>query len=418
MSRNKILPILPKRTVILIATFVLLIVSGNPLMAQQSLNVKEKWSFDSSDSITKCIEHTDTGETICFFSNFICIDTIREGGYKGYPTHKFENGILFENGKRIILGVNERIVSSSQNKILTNQITWKDYTATFRLYELVNNDLKLINQISKSGEYNGRILRSGNIVFDDYYELACMNIEIFSEKFDLLEVFQPFSKRGFENLKYIDNENEVLFLAGDYANESKVLIVDSKSGHLKYEKEFYIPCSVLKSFGNYFISYGMQKLTAVDNTGMLLWQKEILLPQKKFAGNSVQHSLYITEKANIQKLDIRNGVKLWVRNFGELLNDEEYIYSPYPSNGRIKVLCFEAFPDKDILAVVLGYLKRGSSKSNTVKHSYKLFLLNGSGEIIIEQDGFNETYLLQMIITEKGLKIINDREETYYELDE
>lgn len=395
-----------------------------PYMTLAQFNKKEIALNYSCDNVYDVILLTPSNRYAKLISKEIGLEPIISGGYKGYSDMIFQNSVVFQDQQPIMLSRNENFIYSNvtENKLFTTENHWTTGEVSFKLYNLENQNLALINEVVKPIPYSIDYNTKGNIVvLTDYDERFGRTIDIYSsDNFNAITSLKPFGKQGFEDMIFFEDE---LFLyalfksvvTSSYPNESiKIYQISLKTGQILQEKNLNIPLNIAGFYvtDEYFIIYSYNKVIAYNYLGDKVWSNDFTIQEIKTDIDA--KILYLGLSDMIVALNLESGQPLWKRNFRDFYKDKLMGLPDNMPNINIRPVFFDLIDDQ--LAVIISQTSYGSVRRYP-KYLTKLFVFNSEGNITVTENILSsKTRLLKCFFQNmNSFTVFSDKAMTRYE---
>ena len=395
-----------------------------PYMTMAQFTKKEIALNNSGDNVYDVITLTPPNGYVKLVSKEIGLEPIVSGWYKGYSDMISQNSVVFQDQQPIILPKYENFIYSNvtENKLFTTENRWGTGEVSFKLYNLKNQKLSLINEVVKPFPYLITYNTKGNIaVLTDYYETFGRTIDIYSsDNFNAITSLKPFGKKGFEDMIFFEDE---LFLyalfkpvvTSSYSNEPiKIYQISLNTGEILLEKVLSIPLNIVGFYvtDEYFIMYSYNKVIAYNYLGDQVWGNDITIHEIEVDIDA--KILYLGLSDMIVALNLESGQPLWTRNFHNFYKDKLMGLPDNMPNINIRPIFFDLFDNQ--LAVIISQTSYGSVRRYP-KYLTKLFVFDSEGNITATENILSsETRLFKCFFQNiNSFTVFSDKAMTHYE---
>ena len=397
-----------------------------PYMTTAQFNKKEIALNISCENVYDVILLTPSNRYVKLISKEVGLEPIITGGYKGkgYSDMIFQNSVVFQDQQPIILPKYENFIYSNvtENKLFTTENYRGTGEVSFKLYNLENKNLSLINEVIKPIPYSILYNTKGNIVvLTDYDECFGRTIDIYtSDNFNAKTSIKPFGKHGFEDVTFFEDE---LFLyalfkpvvISSYPNESiKIYQISLSTGEILQEKVLSIPLNIVGFYvtDEYFIMYSYNKVIAYNYLGDQVWGNDITIHEIK--ADIDEEILYLGLSDMIVALNLENGQPLWKSNFLDFYMDKLMGLPDNMPNINIRPVFFDLIDNQ--LAVIISQTSYGTVRRYQ-KYLTKLFVFDSEGNITATKNILSsETKLFRCFFQNmNSFTVFSDSAMIYYE---
>ncbi len=388
-----------------------------------ALTLIDSYTFsETTDNIIKVYNYPKTNEIFKIFSNSLGPKILDHGPAVDMVTEVFEDGLIWDSGKKISFSKSERFLDYKNGMIFTTTSVWKTYKKDFiseiGSYSILQNSLlKSDNKIIIGNNDQKYILNNGNIIVTNLHEYYGTKVDIYSSDFELLESYNPFLV-GFGNVQYVENENEILFVfhptKSSREDMLKLLIVDSNTGSLKYEKEVYnnFSASAVFALKDLYVIYGDGWLNAVNRKGNVVWDKSFDIPEKIIECNDKKY-FYILTMEHLFCMKKKNGRVKWKKDLSSIYPEKIEEKVDKYTDIALNTLDLEVLFAGEYIGIIIGQTSK-SMYSSTHKYNGVLYILDKDGNAIDHVDCVKKSKLIELISDGDKIKIVSDNDVRVY----
>jgi len=237
-----------------------------------------------------------------------------------------QEGIIWENGKKIPFAKGEHLLAARNDIILTAKHMWdvekEESISEVRRYTIFQRSLLESEGVLHIAKKQTIImLENGNFIITNFTDNYGTEFMIYSSNMKLLETYKPYML-GFKNIQFAENRN--IIMAAVYPtkthreNTIKLYFINSKSGRILRKKEIYDNFSTEKMFAvnDLFILYGEGWINTFTKDGKSKWDREFKEPVSVFEGDLGTY-LYVVTNKKIYCLKKKNGHIKWSKKISQ-----------------------------------------------------------------------------------------------------
>ena len=388
-----------------------------------AITLIDSYSFlETKDNIIEVYNFPETDEIFKIYSNSLGPKILDHGPAADMVTEAFEDGLIWDSGKKISFSISERFLDYKNGLIFTTTSVWKTYKKEFITeigsYTILQNSLlKSDKKLIIGNNDQIYVLNNGNIIVTNLHEYYGTKVDIYSSGFELLESYNPFLV-GFGNVQYAENENEILFVfhptKSSREDMLKLLVVDSNTGSLKYEKEVFnnFSASAVYALKDLFVIYGDGWLNAVNNKGEIVWDKSFDAPEKIFECND-NNCFYFLTAEQLFCMKKKNGHIKWKKDLSSIYQNKLEEKVDKYTDIALSVLDLEVIFNGENIGIIIGQTSK-TMHSTTHKYNGILYILDKDGNTIDQVEYDKKYKLIELISDGDKIKIVNDNEVIIY----
>ena len=348
-----------------------------PIFSQKYLVNQEVIEIPQTSRTIEKSFVTKDGQYVRVFNVAGARRQIMRGAYRGMSHRDLKQGLIFEDGKEVLLD-NGVIISQVGKLILTKYIDYDSGLTQIYLYNIDGNNIQLSGTKSVNAIEGGFVLmENGATIFSDESEGHGKYVDFYYTS-DLQHVrrYQPFAN-GFHSSHFSSNGITTVGVFSELDTKSEKLTVFNINGEPISEKIIDmegIPSNV-QFFGDIIIVYtSEQKILCFDTKGLLKWSIDILLPQFDVFNNS-KNVIYLFTTDEMLCADAATGTTLSRLPLKALIKTSSADKVVRPVSFQIE----DGVADFIISSVDIGALSIRNKKANS-----KFVRFDAHGKLVME----------------------------------
>ncbi|QQS50487.1 MAG: hypothetical protein IPM71_12980 [Bacteroidota bacterium] len=265
--------------------YVLLIILCASFSYNQAQNIRSVTLKDENlGGIKKILPIENTKDNIIVFEKITSKTSIKQGRFEGMEKESIIQTLMLPNGNKISLKQNEKLLSYSNSKIITEGYDFETFEKKVTFYKL--NGSNLIEEANfkiNLSDYNIPVHENEKIISFENSDGTLYSISIYDKDYKR-KVIVDFGEQGMTN--YAFNYNNQTLCYATQSNGSKTITITSYSiisETKKYVKEYYVDDYVLSSIkydNEYILVYLSSQINGTSRLicykqGTLLWEKDL-----------------------------------------------------------------------------------------------------------------------------------------------